>query len=159
MGGDQAAATTEEEDCCGVDVCCRLIVCILSVLLILTSNTNDLTRLTIIAIIRVVVFWNNRWGINQTSGLYPLIHWSVIEVQISVMCACLPAFRALAGRWFPSLLGSARRTYASHTIEGYNRHTGGNSNINKSISYSVNYASRSENSVVELVDVDAKQRP
>ncbi|KAJ5912115.1 uncharacterized protein N7473_001418 [Penicillium subrubescens] len=115
--------------------------------------------LTIIAIIRVVVFWNNRWGINQTTGLYPLIHWSVIEVQISVMCACLPAFRALAGRWFPSLLGSARRTYASHTMEGYNRHTGGNSNINKSISYSVNYASRSENSVVELVDVDAKQRP
>ncbi|KAJ5444712.1 uncharacterized protein N7458_008584 [Penicillium daleae] len=115
--------------------------------------------LTIIAIIRVVVFWNNRWGINQTLGLYPLIHWSVIEVQISVMCACLPAFRALVGRWFPSLIGSARRTYALHTMEGYNRHTGENSNINKSVSYSVNYTSRSEtHSVVELVDVDAKHQ-
>ncbi|CEJ53790.1 Putative Integral membrane protein [Penicillium brasilianum] len=114
--------------------------------------------LTIIAIIRVVVFWENRWGINQTVGLFPLIHWSVIEVQISIMCACLPAFRALVGRWFPGLIGSARRTYASHTMEGYNRHTGGNSNINKSVSYSVNYTSRSEtNSAVELVDVDAKQ--
>lgn len=131
----------------------------LSILLGPLVSTNHHTRLTIIAIIRVVVFWNNRWGINQTSGLFPLIHWSVIEVQISVMCACLPAFRALVGRYFPSLIGSARRTYASHTMEGYNRHTEGNSNINKSVSYSVNYTSRSENnSVVELVDVDAKHR-
>ena len=105
------------------------------------------------------MFWNNRWGINQTSGLFPLIHWSVIEVQISVLCACLPAFRALVGRYFPELMGSARRTYASHTMEGYNRHTGGNSNINKSVSYSVNYTSRLENnSEVELVDIDTKPR-
>lgn len=130
----------------------------LLILLSLTVYANSSTSLTIIAIIRVVVFWENRWGINQTVGLFPLIHWSVIEVQISIMCACLPAFRALVGRWFPGLIGSARRTYASHTMEGYNRHTGGNSNINKSVSYSVNYTSRSEtNSAVELVDVDAKQ--
>ncbi|KAJ5175888.1 uncharacterized protein N7482_001765, partial [Penicillium canariense] len=115
--------------------------------------------LTIIAVIRVVVFWNHRWGINQTLGLYPLIHWSIIEVQISVMCACLPASRALIGRWFPGLVGSARRTYASHTKKGYNRHTGGNSNINMSVSYSVNYTARSgANSVAELVDLDTKHR-
>ncbi|KAJ6045178.1 uncharacterized protein N7446_003380 [Penicillium canescens] len=112
--------------------------------------------LTIIAIIRVVVFWNHRWGANQTLGLYPLIHWSVIETQIAIMCACLPAFRALIGRWFPGLLGGSRgRTYPSNAAE-YVRQTEGNSNINKSVSYSVNYASRSENSVVELVDVDRK---
>ena len=44
-------------------------------------------------------------------------------------------------------------------MEGYNRHTGGNSNINKSVSYSVNYTSRLEhNSEVELVDIDTKPR-
>ncbi|KAJ5666745.1 hypothetical protein N7462_011154, partial [Penicillium macrosclerotiorum] len=114
--------------------------------------------LTIIAIIRVIVFWKNRWGINQTLGLYPLIHWSVIETQIAVMCACLPAFRALIGHWFPGLLGgSSSRTYASHTKEGYRRQVGGDSNINKSVSYSVRYGPRSDtNSVVELVDMNLK---
>ncbi|KAJ5308624.1 hypothetical protein PENANT_c065G04882 [Penicillium antarcticum] len=113
--------------------------------------------LTIIAIIRVVVFWNNRWGANQTLGLYPLIRWSVIETQISVLCACLPAFRALIGRWFPALLGGSKgRTYPSNTEE-YTRQTDGNSKINKSVTYSVNYAARSDtNSEVELVDMDAK---
>jgi hypothetical protein len=113
--------------------------------------------LTIIAIIRVVVFWNNRWGYNQTLGLYPLIHWSVIETQISVMCACLPAFRAIIGRWLPGLLGgTTRRTYATPAAEYYHK-SGGNSNINKSVTYEVNYTSRSEtNSDVELVDMNGK---
>ncbi|OQD60795.1 hypothetical protein PENPOL_c020G07497 [Penicillium polonicum] len=59
--------------------------------------------LTIIAKIRVVVFWKNRWGVNQTLGLYPLVHWSVIETQIAIMCACLPAFRALLLQGFPAI--------------------------------------------------------
>ncbi|KAJ5844923.1 hypothetical protein N7534_008592 [Penicillium rubens] len=113
--------------------------------------------LTIIAIIRVVVFWNNRWGVNQTLGLYPLVHWSVIETQIAIMCACLPAFRALLGRVFPGLLGGSSRTYASPAVDYYHKQTGTNGNINKSVSYSVNYASRSEtNSDIELVATGAK---
>ncbi|OQD63874.1 hypothetical protein PENPOL_c008G06255 [Penicillium polonicum] len=111
--------------------------------------------LTIIAIIRVVVFWTNRWGKNETLGLYPLMHWSVIESQISVMCACLPAFRALVGRWFPRFLGgSSNRTNPSNMVEYYNKMPTANSNINKSVSYSVNYETRSAvNSDVELVDM------
>ncbi|KAF4766782.1 hypothetical protein HAV15_010418 [Penicillium sp. str.  len=111
--------------------------------------------LTIIAIIRVIVFWTNRWGINETLGLYPLMHWSVIESQISVMCACLPAFRALIGRWFPRFLGgSSNRTEPSNMAEYYNKMPTANSNINKSVTYSVNYETRSPaDSDVELVDM------
>ncbi|KAF3018019.1 hypothetical protein E8E15_006864 [Penicillium rubens] len=114
--------------------------------------------LTIIAIIRVVVFWNNRWGANETLGLYPLMHWSVIECQISVMCACLPASRALIGRWWPGLLGgSSYRKTESHAAEYYNKKSTGSVNINKSVTYTVNYESRSAtNSDVELVDIDPK---
>ncbi|KAJ5638958.1 uncharacterized protein N7484_006820 [Penicillium longicatenatum] len=118
--------------------------------------------LTIIAIIRVVVFWNNRWGYNQTKGLYPLIYWSVIECQISVLCACLPASRALLGRWFPGFMGgSSQRTYPSgpeyFNTDGYARQ---DSKINKSVSYTVNYGNRSDhgdsNSDVELVLTNGK---
>ncbi|CAG8890489.1 unnamed protein product [Penicillium egyptiacum] len=120
--------------------------------------TNQSHSLTIIAIIRVVVFWNNRWGANETLGLYPLMHWSVIECQISVMCACLPAFRALIGRWCPRLVGgSSYRNTTSNTADYYNKRSAGSVNINKSVTYSVNYESRSvTNSDVELVDMDPK---
>ncbi|KAJ5745122.1 hypothetical protein N7520_010304 [Penicillium odoratum] len=118
--------------------------------------------LTIIAIIRVVVFWNNRWGLNQTKGLYPLIYWSVIECQISVMCACLPASRALLGYYFPGFMGSeSQRQYASGpdycATNGYARQ---DSRINKSVSYNVHYGEVSEhfngNSDIELVATDGK---
>lgn len=120
--------------------------------------TNQSHSLTIIAIIRVVVFWTNRWGANETLGLYPLMHWSVIESQISVMCACLPAFRAIVLRWFPRFLGgSSNRTNATHTAEYYNKKSTASGNINKSMTYSVNYESRSPTSSdVELVDMDSK---
>ncbi|CAG8320912.1 unnamed protein product [Penicillium nalgiovense] len=114
--------------------------------------------LMIIAIIRVVVFWNNRWGANETLGLYPLMHWSVIECQISVMCACLPASRALIGRWCPGLLGgSSYRKTETHAADYYNKKSTGSVNINKSVTYTVNYESRSAtNSDVKLVDIDPK---
>ncbi|KAJ5171161.1 uncharacterized protein N7500_003944 [Penicillium coprophilum] len=117
--------------------------------------------LTIIAIIRVVVFWNHRWGANQTLGLYPLIHWTVIESQISVMCACLPAFRAIAGRWFPQFLGGTTyRTNQPYTADYYNNMSTASSKINKSVTYSVNYESRSAtHSDVELLDIDSRHRP
>lgn len=75
------------------------------------------------------------------------------------MCACLPAFRALVGRWLPGVLGgTGRRTYATGGAEYYHR-SGGQSNINKSVTYEVNYTARSEtNSDVELVDMDGKHR-
>ncbi|KAJ5952981.1 uncharacterized protein N7479_011394 [Penicillium vulpinum] len=114
--------------------------------------------LTIIAIIRVIVFWTNRWGANQTLGLYPLIHWTVIESQISVMCACLPAFRAIVGRWFPRFLGGTSYQTNPATADYYNNKSTPGSKINKSVTYSVNYESRSgRNSDVELLDIDPNQ--
>ncbi|KAJ5824909.1 hypothetical protein N7447_007249, partial [Penicillium robsamsonii] len=109
--------------------------------------------LMIIAIIRVVVFWNNRWGSNQTFGLYPVTHWTVIESQIAVMCACLPASRAVAVQLFPQFLGGTRsRTTPTHTADDSNsKHTSGK--IKKSVTYSVNYGSPSgTHSDVELLD-------
>ncbi|KAE8152990.1 hypothetical protein BDV25DRAFT_137393 [Aspergillus avenaceus] len=118
--------------------------------------------LTVIAIIRVVVFWNNRWGQNQTAGIYPLIHWSVIESNVAVLCACLPASRALINHFFPGIFrGSTRRTYATGPSNWYTKgQSQGQSKISKSVSYTVQYSSSSrrddQNSMVELVGVDGK---
>ncbi|GAB1201138.1 hypothetical protein APSETT444_010525 [Aspergillus pseudonomiae] len=127
--------------------------------------------LTIIGIIRVVVFWNNRWGQNQTAGIYPLIHWSVIESQVAIICACLPSSRALLNHFFPGVFsGSTKRTYATGPSNWYAKgQSNGQSKINKSVSYTVQYSSTSQrdsshrddsndsNSVVQLVDLDTKR--
>ncbi|KAB8239076.1 hypothetical protein ETB97_002072 [Aspergillus alliaceus] len=118
--------------------------------------------LTVIAIIRLVVFWNNRWGQNQTAGIYPLIHWSVIETQVAIVCACLPSSRALLNHFFPGIFkGSTRRTYATGPSNWYARgQSNGQSKISKSVSYTVQYTSSQRddsNSLVQLVDMDGKQ--
>ncbi|KAF7595557.1 hypothetical protein BBP40_005592 [Aspergillus hancockii] len=119
--------------------------------------------LTIIAIIRLIVFWNNRWGQNQTAGIYPLIHWSVIETQVAIICACLPSTRALLNHWFPGIFsGSTRKTYGTGPSNWYGRQqSNGQSKINKSVTYTVQYTSTSQrgddaNSEVQLVDLDGK---
>ncbi|KAI2840095.1 hypothetical protein CBS11350_7172 [Aspergillus niger] len=119
--------------------------------------------LTIIAIIRVIVFWENRWTTNLTAGLQPLIHWSVIESQIAIMTTCLPAARAFINQYVPGLPGSTQRRTYGRTNSLYNN--GGassgvtNSKISKSVNISVDYTTRSERdstSAVHLVDMDGR---
>ncbi|RAL03302.1 CFEM domain-containing protein [Aspergillus ibericus CBS 121593] len=116
--------------------------------------------LTIVAIIRVVVFWEHRWTNNLTAGLQPLIHWSVIESQIAIMTTCLPAARAFITHYFPALGGSsARRTYARTNSLYNNTPSGANSKISKSVNISVDYTTRSardSTSAVHLVEMDGR---
>ncbi|KAH8434885.1 CFEM domain-containing protein [Aspergillus melleus] len=119
--------------------------------------------LTIVAIIRVIVFWNNRWSDNQTAQLQPIVHWSVIEVQIAVLCACLPATRALVGHFMPDLVSVyGKKSYATHgaplSSNAYPPASNAKGEIAKTMTYSVNYTSRAQRddsgSSVELVEVD-----
>jgi len=36
----------------------------------------------------------------------PTVVWSIFELNISLICACLPAIRPLLGHYFPTFLGS-----------------------------------------------------
>lgn len=119
--------------------------------------------LTVVAILRVVVFYLNRWGKNPTVELQPIVHWSVIEVSIAVLCACLPTGRAMLAHFFPGLLGgSADKSYPQPTTPsaralGPSRQ-GQRSQIAKTVSYSVDYQTkpqkRDSNSFVRLVELD-----
>ncbi|PWY82020.1 integral membrane protein [Aspergillus heteromorphus CBS 117.55] len=114
--------------------------------------------LTIIAIIRTVVFWDNRMGANETAGLEPLIHWSVIETQIAVLTTCLPAARALFARCVPGMSGSDNaHTYGRNTYE--RGQSGAKTKISKSVNISVDYTTRSQRdstSEVHLVEMGGR---
>ncbi|RHZ61812.1 uncharacterized protein CDV56_107452 [Aspergillus thermomutatus] len=120
--------------------------------------------LTVVAILRVVVFYLNRWGKNPTVELQPIVHWSVIEVSIAVLCACLPTGRAMLAHLFPGLLGaSSGQSYPQPTTPSGREGLGpsrqaGRSQIAKTMSYSVDYQTkpqkRDSNSFVRLVEMD-----
>ncbi|KAB8276930.1 hypothetical protein BDV30DRAFT_223916 [Aspergillus minisclerotigenes] len=120
--------------------------------------------LTGVAIARVIVFWFNRWNTNPTVQLQPIVHWSVIEVHIAVMCACLPTFRAMLVHVFPKVLGnSSDQSYYEQRNTPSKPPTFGStqalskSHINKTVSYSVDYGANKRpqrHSFVPLVELD-----
>lgn len=46
-------------------------------------------------------------------SMEPLNHWSVIECQIAIVCACLPASRAVVAHFFPSVVGAGSSEHTS----------------------------------------------
>ncbi|KAE8148881.1 hypothetical protein BDV25DRAFT_141368 [Aspergillus avenaceus] len=125
--------------------------------------------LTAVAIIRVVVFWYNRWNTNLTEQLQPIVHWSVLETQIAVMCACLPTFRAMLVHLFPKVLGNtsdqsyyAQRNTPSGRPVFASQQPISKSHINKTVSYSVDYGGNKRpqrSSFVQLVEMDPHAQP
>ncbi|KAG2417077.1 hypothetical protein HFD88_008295 [Aspergillus terreus] len=130
----------------------------------MVADADD--SLTVVAILRVVVFWFNRWGSNPTVELQPIVHWSVIEVQIAVLCACLPTTRAMLVHLFPGIIGgSAGTSYPQPTTPSgrgafaNSRPTGApKSGIVKTVAHSVDYGTRPQHgdtdSFVRLVEMD-----
>ncbi|RJE18617.1 integral membrane protein [Aspergillus sclerotialis] len=123
--------------------------------------------LTVVGILRAVVLYqHHRWNNDPTVTLAPVNHWSTIEVQITIVCACLPITRAMLVRFFPGIAGvSGERSYPYPTggtggrsnRAAFGSRQAGDSHISKTVSYSVNYASNprrtSSDDMVHLVEV------
>ncbi|EKG11955.1 hypothetical protein MPH_10999 [Macrophomina phaseolina MS6] len=68
---------------------------------------------------------------NVTWDYVPIGYWSTIEVHAGILCACLPAMRALLYKWFPRLAGRGSSAGAAGKYsngyygDGTNRSRGG----------------------------------
>ncbi|EFE36876.1 uncharacterized protein ARB_04403 [Trichophyton benhamiae CBS 112371] len=131
--------------------------------------------LTAIGIARVIILFQHDPTTNPTYEMAPLNYWSMIECQIAIVCACLPAIRTLLIHYVPEVFGqtteaaSQKRLNASSTGnskgEEYTSNStlveSGDGYISKTISYSVNTTIKSENSPTEpsinLVQVDRRR--
>ncbi|KAI9164064.1 Satratoxin biosynthesis SC1 cluster protein [Paramyrothecium foliicola] len=68
---------------------------------------------TIVSILRLqtlVQFANTH---NPTWDQYDVVNWSTIEINVGIICACMPALRFIMGQFFPRILGSTRHTYGN----------------------------------------------
>ncbi|CBF78469.1 hypothetical protein AN7395.2 [Aspergillus nidulans FGSC A4] len=121
--------------------------------------------LTIIGIVRVIVFSQNSSNDNPTYEMEALNRWSVIECQIAIICACLPATRAMLASFSPGIVGESTGEASAGLQNQYNGPSRSNHsmkvplqkvNISKTVSYSVDYVGksprRSSNGFLQLDD-------
>ncbi|KAK2819980.1 hypothetical protein FQN49_007840, partial [Arthroderma sp. PD_2] len=111
-----------------------------------------------IGVVRVIVLYQHDPTKNPTYEMEPLIYWSMIECQIAVVCACLPATRVLLLHFAPGVLGqptenkSSKRWGTSRSDTASKENITSNSAssaergdyISKTVTYSVNTTSRSQ---------------
>lgn len=77
------------------------------------------TFVTIVSIIRLQSLIHFAVSKNYTMDQREAIHWSNIEVNTALICACMPNLRLIVGRFLPKLMdmtskGNSRQIYSSH---------------------------------------------
>ena len=58
-------------------------------------------------------------GNNPTWDQASVVDWSNIEINVGIMCTCLPTVRALLTRAFPKVLETTRGSSQSSSGEGF----------------------------------------
>ncbi|KAF4981965.1 hypothetical protein FZEAL_2311 [Fusarium zealandicum] len=88
------------------------------------------TFVTVVSILRLraVVQFGSETE-NATWEFLEVSKWSTIEINVGMICACMPSLRLLLVRLFPKFMGTSRRYYANY---GSNNPTGGITNKNSS---------------------------
>ena len=114
---------------------------------------------------------------NPTWDNLAVSQWSTVEINVGMICACMPSLRVLLVRLFPKLLGSTQHSNAKYYANSHS-HVGGNISINRSgksantsqtggkengITYSQTYTvqygnqfEHDETHLVQLSDLDAE---
>jgi hypothetical protein len=76
---------------------------------LLTANPYSVTVISIIRLQTLISFANST---NPTWDQADAANWSTIEINVGIICACMPALRLILVRLFPRALGSTQ--YASN---------------------------------------------
>lgn len=68
------------------------------------------TFVTVVSILRLKSLVHFGVSTNPTWDQSDVIKWSNIEINVAIICACMPALRVILVQMFPRLLGSTRAT-------------------------------------------------
>ena len=89
--------------------------------------------MTVVSIIRLqslVQFANSK---NPTWDNLPVTIWSTVEINVGIICACMPSLRVLLVRIFPKILGTTRNTSAKeYYAQGSHNRIGANVSVGRS---------------------------
>ncbi|KAI9168098.1 Satratoxin biosynthesis SC20 cluster protein [Paramyrothecium foliicola] len=76
------------------------------------------TLFTIVSIVRLHVLVKFGHTENPTWDYLEVCKWSTIEIAVGIICVCMPSFRLLLTRLFPSFFHSSHRSYANYASNG-----------------------------------------
>ncbi|CAK7213236.1 hypothetical protein SBRCBS47491_001733 [Sporothrix bragantina] len=76
------------------------------------------TFVTIVSILRLQSLLHFANSTNPTWDNYEVINWSTIEINVGIICACLPSLRLILVHFFPRVLGSSQRSYNQYYNSG-----------------------------------------
>ncbi|KAJ5658259.1 uncharacterized protein N7484_001908 [Penicillium longicatenatum] len=62
---------------------------------------------------------------NTTYANTPAIYWSVVECDVAIICACMPALPSLLKHLFPSIFGQPSSYHNDNKSPQYNQHSDG----------------------------------
>ncbi|KAL6408605.1 integral membrane protein PTH11 [Ilyonectria robusta] len=68
------------------------------------------TFVTVVSIIRLQSIINFGSSVNATYDQLYISVWSTIEINVGIMCTCMPAIRMMLVRFFPALRGTSQDT-------------------------------------------------
>jgi hypothetical protein len=125
------------------------------------------SSVTVVSILRLQSLVHFAKSINPTWDNLLVSQWSTIEINVGIICACMPSMRILLVRLFPKLLGttqnnSTTKLYGNNSNNrmGAGSHKPSNSSrpgesgIVFSKSYTVQYGDQEENDETYLVPMD-----
>jgi hypothetical protein len=81
-----------------------------------------MSSVTVVSALRLQSLINFGASSNPTWDQADVIHWSNIEINVGIICACMPSLRVILVRMFPKILGSTKE--ATHNYAKYGSRSG-----------------------------------
>lgn len=75
------------------------------------TNRNSVTIVSALRLKSLIYFANS---INPTWDEWEIVLWSTIEINVGLMCTCLPTLRLILVRMWPRVFGSSFRSAVSY---------------------------------------------
>ncbi|KAH7253444.1 hypothetical protein B0J15DRAFT_526719 [Fusarium solani] len=111
--------------------------------------------ITVVSILRLQSLIQFAKTSNPTYDNSPAIYWSVLECDMFIICACLPALRSVLSKLAPRFFGTTRKN--SYPSGDYYRHEGSNQDSERQVSSHHLRSLDSSGKITKSVDVDVTQ--
>ncbi|KAF4473095.1 hypothetical protein FALBO_21 [Fusarium albosuccineum] len=111
--------------------------------------------ITIVSILRLQSLIQFAKTPNPTFDNSPAVYWSVLECDMFIICACLPALRSVLSKIAPSLFGTTAK--GSYPSGGYYRYGGSNEDSKGHSSSHQMSSLDTSGKIAKSVDVDVRQ--
>ncbi|KAK0628088.1 hypothetical protein DIS24_g10834 [Lasiodiplodia hormozganensis] len=114
---------------------------------------------TIVSILRLQVLIQFGSTHNLTWDYTPVGYWSTIEIHVGIICACMPAIRALLMQWMPKVMGQTTKDKSyGQSSSGFSSKFGGSSNnaMPKGSQLSNRTKGEDDGDFIPLVDVESQ---